>query len=347
MMVYPKINVTTFMKQKKFRALVVHRDEDGTVQRSLEWKTGADLPAHEVLIEVEYSSLNYKDALSANGNRGVTRRYPHTPGIDAAGRVIASSVDTFQPGDVVLCMGYDLGMNTPGGFGGLISVPSAWVMPLPPTLDSLSAMQVGTAGFTAAQCVHRLLELGVTSEQGPVLVTGATGGVGSLSVRLLAHLGFEVVTVTGKRDHHPFLQALGATKVIERDKFSAGQSKLLLRERWAGVVDTVGGDILANAIKGTRHGGVVSSCGNAASGDLPLNVYPFILRGVTLTGIDSAQCSMARRQEIWALLAGPWRLAELAELCRIVALQELEPEIVRMLAGEAEGRVVVDMRGMA
>jgi len=335
------------MKQLKFQALVVSENENGGYQRSLQWKKLEDLPEDEVIIKVEYSSLNYKDALSASGNRGVTRRYPHTPGIDAAGRIHSSNVDRFSSGDMVLCMGYDLGMNTPGGFGGYISVPSSWVMALPESLTPLEAMQVGTAGFTAAQCVHRLLELGVRTEKGPVLVTGATGGVGSIAVRLLAAQGFEVVTVTGKSDQHPFLHEIGAAKVIDRRKFLAGADKLLLRERWAGVVDTVGGDFLATAIKGTRYDGVVTCCGNAASGDLPLSVYPFILRGIILAGIDSAQCSMARRKAIWEKLSGLWRLPDLASMCRTVTLDLLNPEIDRMLAGGARGRIVVDMRETA
>jgi len=335
------------MKPHKYQALVVSENKDGGYERSLQWKNLEDLPENEVIIKVEYSSLNYKDALSASGNRGVTRRYPHTPGIDAAGFVYASSVDRFSTGDRVLCMGYDLGMNTAGGFGGYISVPSSWVMALPDTLTSLEAMQVGTAGFTAGQCVHRLLELGVRTEQGPVLVTGATGGVGSIAVRLLAARGFEVTTVTGKSDQHAFLHDIGAAKVIDRQKFLAGAGKLLLRERWAGVVDTVGGDILATAIKGTCYDGVVTSCGNAASGDLPLSVYPFILRGVTVSGIDSAKCLMDRRKAIWDKLSGPWRLPGLGTMCRTVSLQALDPEIDRMLAGGAKGRVVVDMREAA
>ena len=332
------------MNQTKFQALVVTKNDDGSFTRSLQWKTIGDLPEGDIVIEVDYSSLNYKDALSASGNRGVTRRYPHTPGIDAVGRVHSSTVDEFSPGDTVLCMGYDLGMNTFGGFSRYISVPAAWVMALPSGLTTLESMQIGTAGFTAAQCVHRLIELGVTTGKGPILVTGATGGVGSLAVRLLASLQFEVTAVTGKSDQHQFLYDIGATKVIDRDKFLTGAGKLLLRERWAGVVDTVGGDYLATAIKGTCYDGVVTSCGNAASGDLPLNVYPFILRGVTLTGIDSAQCLMARRKMIWDNLADSWRFTGLSSMCRTVDLSQLDSEIDLMLQGGTKGRVVVDLQ---
>lgn len=332
------------MNQLKFQALVVNQNEDGDYFRRLQWKKLEDLPEGEVVIEVEYSSLNYKDALSASGNRGVTRRYPHTPGIDAAGCVHTSTVGEFSPGDKVLCMGYDLGMNTAGAFSRYISVPASWVMALPSAMTTLETMQIGTAGFTAAQCVYRLLELGLQPKNGPVLVTGATGGVGSMAVRLLASLQFEVVTVTGKQDQHAFLHDIGAARAIERQKFLTGSGKLLLRERWAGVVDTVGGDILATAIKGTCYDGVVTSCGNAASGDLPLSVYPFILRGVTLAGIDSAQCLMARRRVIWDKLSGPWRFSDLATMCRTVCLEELDREIDHMLQGGSKGRVVVEVQ---
>jgi putative YhdH/YhfP family quinone oxidoreductase len=333
------------MHSTQFQALVVAKNDDGSYTRSLQWKTLSDLPEGEIVIKVDYSSLNYKDALSASGNHGVTRRYPHTPGIDAAGRVHSSTVEEeFSPGDPVLCMGYDLGMNTFGAFSRYISVPAAWVMPLPSGLTTLESMQIGTAGFTAAQCIHRLIELGVTPDKGSVLVTGATGGVGSLAVRLLASLQYKVTAVTGKLDQHQFLYAIGADKIINRDKFLRGRGKLLLRGRWAGVVDTVGGEYLATAIKGTCYDGVVTSCGNAASGDLPLNVYPFILRGVTLSGIDSAQCRMERRKIIWDYLAGSWRFSGLSSMCRTVILSQLDSEIDMMLKGGSKGRVVVDLQ---
>ncbi len=332
------------MGNNRFQALVVRKEGDGACHRQVESRSLAELPENEVLIRVSYSSLNYKDALSADGNRGVTRRYPHTPGIDAAGQVRSSTVRDFAPGMNVLCMGYDLGMNTPGGFGEYIRVPASWVMELPIGLSLLESMQLGTAGFTAAQCVHTLLEHGLKPDSGPVLVTGATGGVGSLVIRLLAHLGYRAVAVTGKSDQEPYLRKLGADAVVGREQLLRGQGKMLLRERWAGVVDTVGGEILATAVKATCYGGMVTCCGNAASGDLPLNVYPFILRGVVLAGIDSANCPMSRRQEIWHKLAGEWKLTGLDSLARVVSLPELDEEIKRMLQGRALGRVVVDLR---
>ena len=328
-----------------FKALVV-REQDGSFQRAVEERRLADLPPGEVLIQVQYSSLNYKDALSASGNRGVTKKYPHTPGIDAAGVVAAASVSQFQEGDEVLCMGYDLGMNTAGGFGQYIRVPAAWVLAKPEPLSLLDAMQIGTAGFTAAQCVDKLLALGLRPEQGPVLVTGATGGVGSSAAALLAKLGFAVTAVTGKESGYDLLRQLGCAAVLNRQQAAGRAGAALLRERWAGVVDTVGGEILAGAIKATQYNGIVTCCGNAASGELPLTVYPFILRGISLIGIDSAECPLARRKEIWDKLAGTWQPLlhdALASLSRCIGLEQLNQTIEEMLAGRTQGRIVVDL----
>lgn len=332
---------------KAFRALVV-REENGGFQRAVEECRIADLPPGEVLIRVHFSSLNYKDALSASGNRGVTKKYPHTPGIDAAGVVAASTVPQFSAGDEVLCMCYDLGMNTPGGFGEYIRVPAAWVLAKPEPLSLHETMQIGTAGFTAAQCVDKLLALGLRPEQGPVLVTGATGGVGSLACALLAKLGFAVTAVTGKESEHDFLRQLGCEAVLNRQQAIGRASAALLRERWAGVVDTVGGEILAGAVKAAQYNGIVTCCGNAASGELPLTVYPFILRGVTLAGIDSAECPLTRRKEIWDKLAGPWRPLlhdALQALSVRISLAQLSQTIDEMLAGRTRGRIVVDLTG--
>ncbi|NOX80501.1 MAG: YhdH/YhfP family quinone oxidoreductase [Deltaproteobacteria bacterium] len=327
-----------------FRALVVSEKEPGSYTRQICEKSLDDLPAGEVLIRVDYSSLNYKDALSATGNRGVTRKYPHTPGIDAAGVVVRSAVKEFRPGHEVLACGYDLGMNTPGGFGRYIRVPAAWVMHKPSALTLHACMQLGTAGFTAAQSVFALLGSGMKRADGPILVTGATGGVGSIAVALLARLGFVVTAVTGKAGEHDFLRRLGAAAVLNRKQATGGMTRMLLRERWAGVVDTVGGDILATAIKATKYDGRVTCCGNAASGELPISVYPFILRGVQLLGIDSARCPMARRKEIWRKLGGEWYIPFLEEMTRTISLPELDAAIDRMLRGGIRGRIVVDLQ---
>jgi acrylyl-CoA reductase (NADPH) len=289
------------MNDITFQALVVRETEHGFT-RQVESRTIAELPAGDVLIRVRYSSLNYKDALSATGNRGVTRRYPHTPGVDAAGQVVESADAAFQPGDWVVTGGYDLGMNTSGGFGQYIRVPAKWLLPLPPGVDPLSTMILGTAGFTAALSLYKLENAGLRPDMGDVLVTGATGGVGSVAVALLAKVGYRVVAATGKLDQTPLLQSLGAAEVIPRQELEEGTEKALLKQRWAAVVDNVGGPILANAIKATVANGWVTTCGNVASADLPITVYPFILRGVSLLGVDTANCSLEIRRQLLAKL---------------------------------------------
>jgi len=329
------------METRTFRALVVEENGDNKYLRRITTRTTAALPAGEVLVRVHYSSLNYKDALSASGNRGVTRRYPHTPGIDAAGVVVESLQSELQPGTPVIVSCYDLGMNTPGGFGGYIRVPAAWVLPCPEKLTLKESMIYGTAGFTAALSVERLLNQGLHPDLGRVLVTGATGGVGSMAVALLARQGYSITAVSGKADQHDFLYSLGAERIISRQAAIDAKNRALLKEQWAGVVDTVGGPILATAIKSTKYGGAVTCCGNVADPNLELTVYPFILRGVALLGIDAAKCDMALRRLIWAKLAGPWKLDQLAGLAETISLTELDHAIDEMLQGRIRGRIVV------
>jgi len=328
----------------EFRALQVDEQPDGTFRRSIVTRTTDELPPGEVLVKVLFSSLNYKDALSATGNKGVTRKYPHTPGIDAAGIVEESQSPEFGPGDAVVVIGYDLGMNTPGGYGEFIRVPANWVAKLPPQLAAYESMMLGTAGFTAAMAVEALQWHEVMSQQGEILVTGATGGVGSVAVALLAQLGYDVVAATGKLQETSFLQALGAKSVIHRDELVDSSSKALLRERWAGVVDTVGGPLLSSAVKAVRLGGSVAVCGNVASARLDTTVFPFILRGVNLLGIDSANYPIDRRRALWQRLAGEWRLEILENLSREVPLNQLDREIDRILQGKLTGRIVVAHR---
>jgi putative YhdH/YhfP family quinone oxidoreductase len=331
------------VSNQTFQAFVVAEQADGTFTHTIEAHPLANLPPGEVLIKVAYSSLNYKDALSATGNKGVTRHYPHTPGIDAAGVVVAADSNTFQPGDQVLVTGYDLGMNTAGGFGGFIRVPAAWVIPLPDGLTLAEAMAYGTAGLTAAICLLRLEDQGLTPDQGEVLVTGATGGVGSIAVSLLAKMGYTVVAATGKTEQRDFLTALGATTVIHRDEVNDETSRLLLKERWAGVVDTVGGNMLATALKSTQYGHSVACCGLAASAELPIAVYPFILRGVNLLGVDSVNIDMPTRLKLWQRLANAWKLPHLDTIAQERTLTGLYPEIERILAGQQVGRIVVKL----
>ncbi len=323
-----------------YRSFVVREQDNGEFSRSVEEKDTRELPAGEVLVRVHYSSLNYKDALSASGNRGITRRYPHTPGIDAAGVVEESTVSAFQPGNQVIVSGYDLGMSHPGGFAEYVRVPAAWVVRLPQGLSLEQSMMLGTAGFTAGRCVEMLVRQGCVPGDGDILVTGATGGVGSISVGILARLGFAVTALTGKNEP-AFLFDLGARAVLARGEFVRSRQKMLLPERWAGVVDTVGGQYLETAIKETRYDGVVTSCGNAASGDLALTVYPFIIRGVRLIGIDSARCPLAVRERIWQQLATEYKFSQLDHLISVITLEELDEAIQRMLAGSLRGRMLV------
>jgi putative YhdH/YhfP family quinone oxidoreductase len=302
----------------------------------------SDLPAGELIIEVKYSSLNYKDALSATGNKGVTRKYPHTPGIDAAGVVVDSTTKAVGVGEEVIVMGFDLGMNTSGGFGQYISIPSGWAVKLPQGLTLHDSMAYGTAGLTAALCIIRLMASGLSKDSGEVLVTGATGGVGSVAVAILAKLGFNVVAATGKSSEHEFLSAIGAKAVISREEANDTSGRPLQKGRWAGVVDTVGGNILASALKTAKYGGLVAACGNAMSADLNVNVFPFILRGVSLLGVDSVEIPMRARQMAWSKLAGEWKI-DLSSIVTDISLEELNPKIDQILKGAVRGRVVVDL----
>lgn len=325
-----------------FKALVVEEGKSGDFEINIKKKAVKDLPPGDVIIRVRYSSLNYKDALSASGNRGVTKKYPHTPGIDAVGEVVESSSKVFAKNDKVVVTGYDLGMNTCGGFEKYIRVPAEWVVRLPPDLKMGEAMIYGTAGFTAAMSVHALTE-DVAPGGGEILVTGASGGVGCLAVAILAKLGYKVVGVTGKPEGKRFLKKLGAARVIDRQEALDESGKPMLRTSWAGVIDTVGGETLATAIKSTKPLGTITCCGNVASADLPLTVFPFILRGVRLVGIDSQNCPMPHRQEIWDLLGHTWKVETLLDLCEEIGLEGLDHHIELMLKGKQKGRVVVNL----
>lgn len=331
------------MEAKKYKAFVVREHENQEFKRQIEEQRIAELPPGEVLIRVSYSSLNYKDALSASGNRGVTRSYPHTPGIDASGSVVESDVSDFKPGDLVLVTGYDLGMNTPGGFGQYIRVPASWVIPLPDGLSLQESMVYGTAGFTAGLSLHKLLAHGLIPEHGEVLVTGASGGLGCLAVALLARNGFQVIAATGKTERHPLLRKLGAYGFLTREEARDESGRALLKGRWAGVIDTVGGEYLSTALKATRYGGVIASCGNAASAEISLTVYPFILRSVNLLGIDSANCPRDLRLEIWSKLAREWKVENLDQIVTEITLQELDAHIELILQGNQSGRVVINL----
>ena len=325
-----------------FRAFRVEKTDDGRFVRSIVEREVDDLPQGDLLIDVAWSSLNYKDALSAIGNPGVTRSFPHTPGIDAAGTVVESASSDFSPGDSVIVCGFDLGMGTPGGFGQRIRVPADWAVAMPDGLDARSSMILGTAGFTAALSVDKLEAAGMTPDGGPVVVTGATGGVGSVSVLLLAKLGYDVHAVTGKASRHDFLRGLGASTILSREAALEGANKPLLRPKWGGAVDTVGGPMLFNVIKALRYGASVAACGLVASPEIPATVFPFILRGVNLLGVDSVVPPLERKREIWNRLAGPWAL-DLEALVVPLTLDTLSDAIDTILAGDMAGRGLVDL----
>lgn len=318
-------------EEPQFKQQVVRRDLD-------------QLPANEVLVRVHYSSLNYKDALSATGNRGVTKVFPHTPGIDAAGVVESSSVEGFVAGDEVIVTGYDLGMNTYGGLADYIRVPASWLIKRPAGLSLREAMILGTAGFTAGLCVQKLLAAGLEPGDGEVLVTGATGGVGSVAVKLLAQLGYSVVAATGKQEQIPFLQELGATEVIDRAELNEGVDRPMLKTRWAGAVDTVGGEMLFNVVKSLNYGGSVACCGLTAGTAFSGNVFPFILRGVNLLGVDSVELPLVAKASMWDMLSLQWKM-DLESLVEEISLEDTPRAIAKILAGQQKGRVLVNIAG--
>lgn len=323
-----------------FKALRIF-EENGEFVRKIVEREINDLPEGEVVIKVMYSSLNYKDALSCIGNRGVTRNFPHTPGIDAAGIVESSTVDSFTKGEEVFITGYDLGMNTDGGFGEYVRVPASWVVKKPKDLSLKEAMIYGTAGFTSALSVFELIRE-VKPEDGDILVIGGTGGVGSHSVKFLTKLGYNVYATINTPEEESFALKLGAKGIVTREEIDNKSGKPMLKQRWAGIIDTVGGNPLSTGIRSLKYGGTITSCGNIAGGDIPYaNVYPFILRGVRFIGIDSVQCPMEKRMAVWNKLASDWKGQDLEAGIREVGLNEISGEVDNMLAGKMVGRVIL------
>ncbi|MEJ2742855.1 MAG: YhdH/YhfP family quinone oxidoreductase [Gammaproteobacteria bacterium] len=327
---------------ESFTALRVH-EVDGKYNAAIEEVTEEVLPPGDVTIRVHYSSLNYKDMLAIQGAKGVAASYPHTPGIDCAGVVLASSKSEFTVGDEVLVTGYQLGMSVPGGLGQLVRVPAEWVLQKPGHFSLYETMAYGTAGLTAALCVDSLTQVGITPEFGDVLVTGATGAVGSLSLLLLNKLGFRTVALKGKTDAEAYLKSLGVTEIVPRESLVEPTSKGLLTERWGAAIDTVGGEILMNVLKSIRYGGSVACCGLAAAPTFAGSVFPFILRGINLLGVDSAQLENEIRQLMWNSLAGEWRLPHLQNIVTRVPLSEILTYVDRLSAGQVMGRIVVDL----
>ena len=330
------------MLDHSFSAFRVSETSENKFESTIVSRTIEDLPDNDVLIEVSYSSLNFKDALSASGNKGVTRNYPHTPGIDASGIVVSSKSDELTPGDEVIVTGYDLGMNTDGGFSQFICVPADWVVRRPENLSLRESMALGTAGLTAALCVQKLIDSGVVQDSGSILVTGATGGVGVLGISLLSKLGFDVTASTGKNSEISFLESLGA-KVIAREELSEAIKKPLLSEKWAGAIDVVGGETLVNILKQIKYGGSVAACGLVESPSFKSTVLPFILRGVNLLGVDSVELPLSAKEHVWKKLGGIWKIDNLSNLCTEIVMEELPDKLDLMLGGETRGRILLNL----
>ena len=328
-----------------YRALVANKTDDA-FSVTVEQLDESQLPAGEVTIRVEWSSVNYKDGLACSANGRVVRSYPMVPGVDLAGSVVSSTDPRFGPGDKVIVTGFDLGVAHAGGFAELARVPADWVVPLPLGLTTKEAMAIGTAGLTAALSVDALERNGMSKDQGTVLVTGATGGVGSTAVSMLAQLGYTVAASTGKESEHAYLRDLGATEILSRSDVSAESTRPIETERWAAAVDPVGGATTAYLLRTTRYGGSVAVSGLTGGGTVNTTVFPFILRGVNLLGIDSVFCPMARRLAMWKRLATDLKphglmesIAVETDLDGILAVAE------RLLAGQVRGRTLVRLSG--
>lgn len=329
---------------EQFVCYLVERRDEGTVVSGPKQCDAAELPPGEVLIRVAWSSLNYKDALAARGHPGVAKQLPHIPGVDIAGTVTESQDARFRPGQAVLACAYDLGAGRWGGWSQYARVPADWAMPLPRGLSLREAMVIGTAGFTSALCVRALQDHGVTPTSGEVVVTGASGGVGSIAVMLLGQLGYHVVAVTGKSDQADRLRRWGAAEVAARNAVLDASPKPLLSARWAGAVDTVGGQTLDTLVRQTKLHGCVAACGNASGPELKLTVFPFILRGVILAGVDAAWYPMPERRATWDRLATSWKPPYLEELAIETDLPHLDGYVESILRGEVAGRVVVKIQ---
>ena len=325
----------------KFRAFRIF-EENGKSQGRLVDLTLDDLDAGEVVIRVHHSGVNYKDALAATGSGKVIRRFPCVGGVDAAGSIESSADPRFKAGDAVLVTGYDMGVAHDGGFAEYARVPADWLVPLPVGLTLFEAMALGTAGFTAALAIHRLEQNDLTPDKGKVIVTGATGGVGSLAVQMLAQLGYQVVALTGKESEQDFLMSLGASEVLLRSSVDMQSTRPLEKGLWAAALDAVGGDTLAWLTRTMQMEGAIASFGNAGGATLNTTVFPFILRGVKLLGVDSAATVMPLRKQLWGRLASDLRPGGLEKIAHTITLNELPHACEQLIAGKARGRAVVD-----
>lgn len=325
-----------------FKALMLTQDDAGKTIAEIRRLTNADLPEGDVLVAVEYSSLNFKDGLAITGKGKIVRTWPMVPGIDLAGTVLESGSTDYAPGDKVVLTGWSVGEKYWGGYSQRQRVRSDWLVRLPEGLDTRRAMVIGTAGFTAMLCVMTLEEAGLEPSKGTVLVTGASGGVGSVAVAILAKLGYTVAAVSGRPDNEGYLKQLGASEVISRDEMNR-PSRPLEGQRWAGAVDTVGSSLLARVLAETNYGGCVAACGLAGGADLPTTVMPFILRNVSLRGVDSVMCPPGRRKEAWERLVRDLPAGTLGDIGQAIGLEDLPGEAEKIVAGQVRGRVIVDL----
>ena len=328
------------MEKISFKSLIVE-EKEGVFVHSITQKFIEDLPDGDVLIKVAYSGLNYKDALSFRGHKGITKSYPHTPGIDASGVVIQSQSDKFKEGDKVVVTGYDLGMNTSGGFQEYIRVPSEWVVPLPKSLSLKEAMIYGTAGFTASLAIYRIQQIGIFPNSGRILVTGATGGVGMLAIALLSKLGYEIEASTGKAEFTDLLKEIGVQRILSREDIIDNSTRPLLSRRWKAVIENVGGNTLSSVIKQVEKGGAVVVIGNVSGDVFQSSVYPFLLRGIALLGVESAETQMNLRLQLWDKLANDWKIDCFDKIHRVIEFEEVPEELKKMLEGRQAKKVVV------
>lgn len=329
---------------KTFKALLVEEQQDHTFTKSVVERNISELPENDLLIQVHYSSLNYKDAMSASGNKRISQHFPHTPGIDAAGIVVSDKSGTFEVGQQVLVFGYDLGMNTPGGLGQMISIPANWAVACPKTLSLKEAMTYGTGGLTAALCIQKLEKMGAKPSDGPVAVTGATGGVGSISIALLKQLGYNVVAFSGKPEQSDKLKALGASEILHRDVMLEVKDVPAGKTKWAHGIDTLGGDYLTGLLKQLKAGGGVASVGLAASAEIAMSVIPFITRGISLLGVDSVYIPLADKKHIWHRVATDMKLPNLENYQQEISLAETPEYLDRFFKGQVVGRYVVNVQ---
>ena len=323
-----------------FRALITRENEHGDFENTIVRKSIEDLPKGNLLVRVEYSSLNYKDALSASGNKGVTKKYPHTPGIDAAGVIEESSDSNFTKNSSVIVSGYDLGMNTDGGFGQYIRVPSSWAVKMPSGFSAKKAMVIGTAGLTAGLSVKALQKKSDIRNQS-ILISGGTGGVGSIAIKLLNHLGANITVVTGKKNKFQFLKRLGAKNILDRNEFIKSTRLPMSKGIYDLAIDVSGGRVLSAILASMKYNGVIICCGNVGGASFKTSVFPFILRGNSMIGIDSAFKPINEKAQIWNLFSDEWSLPNLKELYRIVSLEDLPFEIEKILNGKQVGRIVL------